>query len=130
MKQIIQSLKTSQTILEDLPAPTLQPGAVLIQTARTLISANGGKTCARPNFGNTNSEWRIEHAEYRTALPSALNRQSECGMLNRNWYNRVTHPTTMIIRNGLLCVCHNHKGNRDEPQAGSYPGLGTGEEAV
>jgi hypothetical protein len=39
LKQIMQSLKTDQTILERVPAPSLLPGAVLIQTTRTLISA-------------------------------------------------------------------------------------------
>lgn len=38
MKQIIQSVKTGETILEDIPAPQIKGGAVLIQTTRSLVS--------------------------------------------------------------------------------------------
>jgi len=38
MKQIIQDLKNGQTILEEVPAPQVKNGHVLIQTTRTLVS--------------------------------------------------------------------------------------------
>ncbi len=38
MKQIIQDLKDGNTILEDVPAPTVKNGSVLISTSRTLVS--------------------------------------------------------------------------------------------
>lgn len=38
MKQIIQSFKTGETILEDIPAPVVKDGYVLIKTARSLVS--------------------------------------------------------------------------------------------
>ena len=38
MKQIIQDLKKGNTILEEVPAPQVSRGKVLIQTTRTLIS--------------------------------------------------------------------------------------------
>ncbi len=38
MLQIIQSLKTGKTSLEELPTPRVQPGCVLIQTTRSLVS--------------------------------------------------------------------------------------------
>lgn len=38
MKQIIQSFKTGETILEEVPAPVVKRGHVLIQTTRTLVS--------------------------------------------------------------------------------------------
>ncbi|MBB6458901.1 bi-domain-containing oxidoreductase [Flammeovirga kamogawensis] len=38
MKQIIQDLKNGQTILEEVPAPQVKSGCVLIQTTRTLVS--------------------------------------------------------------------------------------------
>lgn len=38
MKQIIQSFKTGETILEDVPAPKVRPGYVLIRTSRSLVS--------------------------------------------------------------------------------------------
>lgn len=38
MKQIIQDLKNGNTILEEVPAPLVKNGQVLIQTTRTLVS--------------------------------------------------------------------------------------------
>lgn len=38
MKQIVQDLKNGQTILEELPAPDVRSGQVLIQTTRSLVS--------------------------------------------------------------------------------------------
>ncbi|MEA3416295.1 MAG: hypothetical protein U9R02_09100 [Thermodesulfobacteriota bacterium] len=38
MKQIIQNLKTGETILKELPAPQVKAGHVLIQTSRSLVS--------------------------------------------------------------------------------------------
>lgn len=38
MKQIIQSFKTGETILEEIPAPQVKRGTVLIQTSRSLVS--------------------------------------------------------------------------------------------
>lgn len=38
MKQIIQSFKTGETILEEVPAPVVRDGYVLIKTSRTLVS--------------------------------------------------------------------------------------------
>jgi len=37
MKQILQSFKTGKTELTNLPAPTVKPGQVLIQTTRSLV---------------------------------------------------------------------------------------------
>lgn len=38
MKQIIQDLKNGKTILEEVPAPLVKAGQVLIKTSRTLVS--------------------------------------------------------------------------------------------
>lgn len=38
MKQIIQSFKTGETILEDVPAPQVGKGQILIKTSRSLVS--------------------------------------------------------------------------------------------
>ena len=38
MKQIIQSFKTGETILEKVPKPQLKPGHILIRTTKTLVS--------------------------------------------------------------------------------------------
>lgn len=38
MKQIIQSFKTGETLLEEVPAPAVQKGFIVIQTTRSLVS--------------------------------------------------------------------------------------------
>ena len=38
MKQLIQDLKKGHTILEEVPAPQVRPGSVLIKTTRSLVS--------------------------------------------------------------------------------------------
>lgn len=38
MKQIIQNLKSGETIIEEVPSPQLKSAQVLIQTTRSLIS--------------------------------------------------------------------------------------------
>lgn len=38
MKQILQNLKNGNTILEEVPAPVIRKGFVLIQTHRSLVS--------------------------------------------------------------------------------------------
>lgn len=38
MKQIIQNLKSGETVLEDVPTPQVKKGSVLIQTTRSLVS--------------------------------------------------------------------------------------------
>ena len=38
MKQLIQSFKTGETILEEVPAPQVARGQVLIRTTRSLVS--------------------------------------------------------------------------------------------
>ncbi|QMW01443.1 bi-domain-containing oxidoreductase [Spirosoma foliorum] len=38
MKQLIQNLKTGETVLENVPAPQVRRGQVLIQTRRSLVS--------------------------------------------------------------------------------------------
>jgi predicted dehydrogenase/threonine dehydrogenase-like Zn-dependent dehydrogenase len=52
MKQIIQSFKTGQTILEDIPAPQVSRGNVLIQTTRSLVSLGTERMLVE--FGRSN----------------------------------------------------------------------------
>ncbi len=52
MKQIIQDLKSGQTILEELPSPQVKSGQVLIKTHRTLVSLGTEKMLV--NFGKAN----------------------------------------------------------------------------
>ncbi|MGN6540261.1 MAG: zinc-dependent alcohol dehydrogenase, partial [Ginsengibacter sp.] len=52
MKQIIQSFKTGETILEDIPAPVVSKGSVLIQTTRSLVSLGTERMLVE--FGRSN----------------------------------------------------------------------------
>ncbi len=52
MKQIIQSFKTGQTILEEVPAPQVARGTVLIQTTRSLVSLGTERMLVE--FGKSN----------------------------------------------------------------------------
>jgi len=52
MKQIIQDLKTGDTILEEVPAPSVKRGSVLIQTSRTLVSLGTERMLV--DFGKAN----------------------------------------------------------------------------
>jgi predicted dehydrogenase/threonine dehydrogenase-like Zn-dependent dehydrogenase len=44
MKQILQNTRSGEISVEDIPAPTLQPGRVLVRTAASLISAGTERT--------------------------------------------------------------------------------------
>jgi predicted dehydrogenase/threonine dehydrogenase-like Zn-dependent dehydrogenase len=52
LKQIIQSLKTGQTILEEVPAPQASKGTLLIQTTRSLVSLGTERMLVE--FGKSN----------------------------------------------------------------------------
>lgn len=52
MKQIIQDLKSGDTILEEVPVPQIKRGHVLIKTQRTLVSLGTEKMLV--NFGKAN----------------------------------------------------------------------------
>jgi predicted dehydrogenase/threonine dehydrogenase-like Zn-dependent dehydrogenase len=52
MKQIIQSFKTGETVLEEVPAPQVSKGTVLIQTKRSLVSLGTERMLVE--FGKSN----------------------------------------------------------------------------
>jgi predicted dehydrogenase/threonine dehydrogenase-like Zn-dependent dehydrogenase len=52
MKQIIQSFKTGETILEEVPAPQVKRGHLLIKTSRSLVSLGTEKMLVE--FGKSN----------------------------------------------------------------------------
>ena len=52
MKQIIQSFKTGKTILEEVPAPQVKRGQVLIQTTKSLVSLGTERMLVE--FGKSN----------------------------------------------------------------------------
>lgn len=52
MKQIVQDLKSGETILEEVPVPLVKKGMVLIKTHRTLVSLGTERMLV--NFGKAN----------------------------------------------------------------------------
>ena len=52
MKQIIQSFKTGETVLEEVPAPKIRKGCVLIKTTRSLVSVGTERMLVE--FGRAN----------------------------------------------------------------------------
>jgi predicted dehydrogenase/threonine dehydrogenase-like Zn-dependent dehydrogenase len=52
MKQIIQDLNKGDTILEEVPAPIIKPGQVLIETSRSLVSLGTERMLVE--FGKSN----------------------------------------------------------------------------
>lgn len=46
MKQLLQNLRTGEATVADVPAPTVQPGRVLVRTAASLISAGTERALA------------------------------------------------------------------------------------
>ena len=52
MKQILQNLKSGETILEDIPCPKVSIGQLLIRTSRTLVSAGTERMLV--DFGKAN----------------------------------------------------------------------------
>jgi len=52
MKQILQNLKSGETILEEIPCPRLLPGHVLMRTCQTLVSSGTEKMLV--DFGKAN----------------------------------------------------------------------------
>jgi hypothetical protein len=52
MLQIIQDLNNGSTILEEVPAPFVRPGHIIIQTTRTLVSLGTERMLVE--FGKSN----------------------------------------------------------------------------
>lgn len=50
MKQIIQDLKSGETILEEVPAPMVRRGAVLIRRHRLLVSLGTERMLVEANI--------------------------------------------------------------------------------
>ncbi|MBV9987978.1 MAG: bi-domain-containing oxidoreductase [Chitinophagaceae bacterium] len=68
MKQIIQNLKTGDTILEEVPAPLVRPGHVLIKTHRSLVSLGTEKMLVEFGKGNLISKARQQPEKVKQVL--------------------------------------------------------------
>src|SRR5690348_11104999 len=68
MKQIIQSFKTGDTILEEVPAPQIAKGKVLIQTSRSLVSLGTERMLVEFGKSNLISKARQQPDKVKQAL--------------------------------------------------------------
>lgn len=68
MKQIIQDLKNGNTILEEIPIPTVRRGTVLIKTHRTLVSLGTEKILVEFGKGNLIAKARQQPEKVKQVL--------------------------------------------------------------
>lgn len=68
MKQIIQDLRNGNTILEDIPAPLVRYGCVLIKTTRSLVSLGTEKMLVEFGKGNLVSKARQQPEKVKQVL--------------------------------------------------------------
>jgi len=68
VKQILQDLKTGDTILEDVPCPSLGSGSVLIQTTSTLVSAGTERMLVDFGKGNLIQKARSQPDKVKQVL--------------------------------------------------------------
>ncbi|GAB6008063.1 bi-domain-containing oxidoreductase [Dysgonomonas reticulitermitis] len=68
MKQIIQDLKTGETLLEEVPAPQVKAGCVLIKTTCTLVSLGTERMLVEFGKANLLSKARLEPDRVKDVL--------------------------------------------------------------
>ncbi len=68
MKQLVQNLKTGETLLEDVPAPLVRRGQVLIQTSRSLVSLGTERMLVEFGRGNLVAKARQQPDKVRQVL--------------------------------------------------------------
>ena len=68
MKQVLQNLKTGETILEDVPCPSLGSDSVLIKTTRTLVSAGTERMLVDFGKGNLIQKARSQPDKVKQVL--------------------------------------------------------------
>lgn len=87
MKQILQSLKTGQVELTEVPAPAVAPGSLLIRTRATLISAGTERMLI--DFGRAN--WLDKARQQPDKVRQVLDKVRTDGLV----------PTIEAVRNKL-----------------------------
>lgn len=68
MKQIIQDLKTGQTLLEEVPTPLVRSGCVLIKTSHTLVSLGTERMLVEFGKASLLSKARLEPDRVKDVL--------------------------------------------------------------
>lgn len=68
MKQVLQNLKTGETVLEDIPTPAVMSGSLLIQTAVSLVSAGTERMLVDFGKGNLIQKARSQPDKVKQVL--------------------------------------------------------------
>lgn len=100
MKQVVQSTKTGQTRIEDVPMPALPDGFVLVQTRASLVSAG--------------TERMITQFSQKNLAQKAMARP-----------DLVRQVLERVKRDGLLTTIDKVRGRLDEPMPLGYSAAGT-----
>lgn len=77
MKQIIQNLRTGDTLLEEVPSPGVRPGQVLIRTTRSLVSLGTERMLVE--FGQAN--WLDKARQQPDKVKQVLQKMKTDGVL-------------------------------------------------
>lgn len=78
MRQIMQSLKSGETSVLDVPCPSVQPGHLLIQTTRSLISAGTERMLIE--FGKAN--WLEKARKHPDKVRRVLEKMKTDGVMS------------------------------------------------
>ena len=96
MKQIIQSFKTGKTALEELPAPNLEQGTVLIQTTRSLVSLGLERMLVEFGKSNLISKAR-QHPEKVKQVLDKIKKLRVCCQLLRMLFKKLEQLPAGIL---------------------------------
>src|SRR5271168_790549 len=100
MKQVLQHARTGEITVEEVPAPQLRPGCVLVRIAASLVSAG------------------TERASAEFARKSLLQKAQSRPDLVREVLNKVQ-------RHGILSTIQAVRSRLDQPQVPGYSSAGT-----
>ncbi|MDH3614636.1 MAG: dehydrogenase, partial [Gammaproteobacteria bacterium] len=78
MKQVLQNIKTGETLVADVPVPAVDPNAVLIRTGKTLISAGTERMAV--DFGRAG--WLDKARQQPDKVRMALEKVKTDGLLS------------------------------------------------
>ncbi|HAE39481.1 MAG TPA: dehydrogenase, partial [Candidatus Riflebacteria bacterium] len=97
MKQILQSLKTGDIELAEVPVPRVKPGALLIQTRRTLISLGTERMLL--NFGKAG--WIDKARQQPDKVKQVLQKVKTDGLMPtvNAVFNKLDQPLTLGYSN-------------------------------
>ena len=106
MKQVLQDARTGEVAVEDVPAPQLLPGCVLVRVAASLVSA--GTERASAEFAKKNL---LQKAQARPDLVrEVLNKVQRDGLLSA--IQRGTQPSRSAAASRLQQCGHRNCGRR------------------